>query len=91
MAKELEPIEIGVMPEVVRLAEEVRASGAPRRLRRGGQDVAVLAPTKRPQLDQSAVKAWEETLGRWSHLDVEAMVERVYRWREEGSRPVTRP
>ena len=44
MATELTPVDIGAMPELIRLVEEVRASGHPRRLRRAGEDVALLVP-----------------------------------------------
>ena len=45
--RELKPVEIGAMPDLVRLAEEVQSEGAGRILRRNGQDVAVLLPRKR--------------------------------------------
>lgn len=35
--------------------------------------------------------ALEETAGSWSDLDADALIEQVYRWREEGSRPADRP
>ena len=31
------------------------------------------------------------TTGSWADLDIEAIVEEVYRAREEGSRPISRP
>ena len=45
--RELKPVEIGAMPDLVRLAEEVQSEGAGRILRRNGEDVAVLLPRKR--------------------------------------------
>lgn len=91
MAKTLEPIEIGDIPELVRLAEEVQATGASRPLRRNGKDVAVLEPAGPAKLDASAIAAWEKTLGAWSDVDVDETIERIYRAREEGSRPASRP
>jgi hypothetical protein len=44
MASELEPIDISDTPELIRLAEEVRATREPRVLRRAGEDLAVLTP-----------------------------------------------
>ena len=44
MAQERTPIDISNIPELVRLAEEVRESGEPRVLRRADQDLALLAP-----------------------------------------------
>lgn len=45
--RELKPVEIGAMPDLVKLAEEVQSEGAGRILRRNGEDVAVLLPPKR--------------------------------------------
>ena len=39
-----ERIDITQLPDVLRIAEEVRSSGRSRVLRRGGEDVAVIAP-----------------------------------------------
>ncbi|HYU21360.1 MAG TPA: hypothetical protein VEQ11_21970 [Chloroflexota bacterium] len=47
MAKELQPIDISNLPEVLHLAEEVERRQAPRRLKRGDQDVAILAPVEK--------------------------------------------
>ena len=46
MAKELQPIDVSNVPELLRLAEEVQNSRAPRLLKRGDQDLAVLAPVE---------------------------------------------
>lgn len=44
MVKELTSIDISQMPDMVRVAEEVQATGQPRLLRRDGQDVALVTP-----------------------------------------------
>ena len=44
MVAEQEPIDISTMPELARLADEVRRTRRPRVLRRGNVDVAVLVP-----------------------------------------------
>ena len=44
MAKELQSIEIGNIPEVLRLAEEVQKSKQPCLLKRQGEQVAVIMP-----------------------------------------------
>ena len=41
-----------------------------------------------PELVREAIAA---TTGSWADLDIEAIVEEVYRAREEGSRPISRP
>ena len=40
---------------------------------------------------QAARKALDETAGSWADLDTDKMIEDIYRWREEGSRPPDRP
>jgi hypothetical protein len=44
MVEELRPIDIGTIPELVRLVDEVERTGRPRRLRHGGRVVAMLVP-----------------------------------------------
>lgn len=92
-------VDIGGMPELVRLAEEVRATHEPRVLRRGGEDLAVLTPVEPRRsgdlwtgYDPDAVRAAiDATAGSWADLDVDAVIAYVYRAREEGSRPADRP
>lgn len=40
---------------------------------------------------EAAKRILEETIGSWSDLDADKLVEDIYRWREEGSRPPDRP
>ena len=40
---------------------------------------------------KAAMKALEETAGLWADLDTDQMIEDIYRWRKEGSRPPDRP
>lgn len=44
MAEHPESIDFGDVPEILRLAEEVRRAGEPRVLRRDGEDLAVVVP-----------------------------------------------
>lgn len=48
MAREPTPIDIGALPELLRIAEEVRATKQPRLLRRDSEDVALLTPVEPP-------------------------------------------
>ena len=41
--------------------------------------------------DPKKVEAMLEAIGSWADLDADALVENVYRWRREGSRPPDRP
>lgn len=40
---------------------------------------------------QKVLKALEETAGTWADIDADAMIADIYRAREEGSRPESRP
>ena len=44
MPRGLKPIDISNLPDLVRIAEEVRITGEPRVLRRGSEEVAVVMP-----------------------------------------------
>jgi hypothetical protein len=74
MTRELSPIDISTMPEIARLAEEVRSTGASRRLRQGDEDVAILSPAsarrrrkaKAPSEDDLA--AFHAAAGSWDGL-----------------------
>ena len=46
MARELKPIDISNVPDLLRIAQEVQASHEPRVLRRADEDIALLVPTK---------------------------------------------
>jgi hypothetical protein len=45
MARELKTVDVTHVPELLRLAREVRASREPRVLRGDGEDLAILTPT----------------------------------------------
>ena len=46
MQRELRRVEVSNIPELLRLAEEVKESQEPRILRRDGEDLAILTPIK---------------------------------------------
>jgi hypothetical protein len=82
------------VPELVRLAEEVQATGEARVLTRATEEIAVLMPVDRVlndranDRDQPKSKRFKKELlalaGAWSDLDDEAMIEEVYRARQEA-------
>ena len=47
MPQRPEPLEVGGSPDLLKLAEEVQRTGAPRLLQRDGEDIAVISPAKR--------------------------------------------
>jgi hypothetical protein len=89
-------IDISKKPELLRLAEEVKTSGKPRLLKNHRETVAVLMPadTLRQGTDtrkQTAYEAIKATVGSSKDIDTDALLAHIYRAREEGSRPPSRP
>lgn len=93
MAKELKPVDVSEVPELLRIAEDVRASGVGRLLKRNGEELAILAPVTRPRKStaRGRSKADHEALlaaaGSWKDLDTDAFVAHVYETRRRSSRP----
>jgi hypothetical protein len=48
VSKEVQGTDISNIPEMLRLAEEVRATRTPRVLKRGDEEIAVVAPVESP-------------------------------------------
>jgi hypothetical protein len=96
MSSNLTPIDISHMPELLDLVEEVEATKKPRELKRNDKVVAVLSPVVQKEKEAPRPKnaAWQKslaTIGSWSDLDADKLIADIYRWREEGLRPATRP
>lgn len=94
MAKELRPMDISDLPDLVRLVEEVRTSNEPRLLRRSDEDLAVLAPVTAGREHRGArrkTKADEEAFlasaGSWKDFDAEGFKRYVRERRDASSRP----
>jgi hypothetical protein len=88
MSSILTPIDISNMPELLDLVEEVEATHKPRELRRDNKPVALLTPIYGNKEKWKKIKA---AFGSWSDIDADELIVNIYRWREEGSRPATRP
>jgi antitoxin (DNA-binding transcriptional repressor) of toxin-antitoxin stability system len=76
------------MPDLLDLVEEVEATKKPRELRRDNKPVALLTPISEHTEKWNKIKA---VFGSWSDLDADELLANISRWREEGSRPATRP
>jgi hypothetical protein len=94
MATDFKPIDISNAPELVRLAEEVRASREPRVLRRHGEDLAVLvpvpaAPRRRGFRNKTAADyaAFRGAAGSWKDVDIDRFLTELYESREHSTRP----
>ena len=98
MSRHLTPIDISNYPELLRLAEEVSTTKKPLVLTRDKKTLAVVMPVENaatPKKHRGKTKADYEAslaaIGSWSDLDTDAVIAHVYRAREAGSRPATRP
>src|SRR2546425_13115011 len=94
MAKELKPFDIGNTPELIRLAEEVRATREPRVLRRDSEDLAVLMPLspgtrRRPARAKTKAdyEAFRSAAGGWKDVDTDKLISDIYESRSRSSRP----
>ena len=93
MANELTPIDISTMPDLARLADEVRSTKRPRLLRRNNEDVAVLVPATpaKPRRRRKAATAADDaaflaSAGSWHDVDTDRLLTDVYESRR-SSRP----
>ena len=94
MIRELDPIDISDVPELLHLAEEVRATQSPRLLRHHDEDLAVLQPitdgkrrrTRRVKTEAD-YKAFAAAAGSWKDVDVEAFKAYIAERRRASSRP----
>jgi hypothetical protein len=97
MAEQVKSIDVGDSPEILRLVEEVRRGGEPRVLRKGGEELATIVPLSKTSSVQfkkpteADVEAFRNAAGSWSDIDTDALIERIYSAREEGTRPADRP
>jgi hypothetical protein len=94
MTKELTPIDVTRVPDLLRIAEEVRATGEPRVLRRDSEDLAVVSPIvpkAKRRVRRVPTKAdWDafrSSAGGWSDLDTDQLVEDIYESRRRSIRP----
>ncbi len=85
-----ESVDIAAWPELVRLAEDVRATGRPRTLRRAGETLAVIAPLpsaggrrlKKRTLTPRAIEVFRSAAGSWADVDVDRFLADVYAARD---------
>lgn len=84
MARERKAVEIGNLPELLRLAEEVRTTQEPRLLCHDGEDLALLVPATpadkrhgRPKT-HADYDAFRSAAGGWSDVDTDTLIEAIY-------------
>lgn len=92
MLREPKTITVDPDSELGHLLDE--ATDAPLVLEKSGVRYLVSRDSSRARPDMSKEhyqKVLDETLGSWSDIDADALIKDIYRWREEGSRPIDRP
>src|SRR4051812_8279881 len=94
MPKELRPIDISSIPDLVRIAEQVRASGQALILRHDRENLAIVRPVapkaKRARRREPSQADWEgfrASAGGWSDVDTDKLVENIYESRRRSIRP----
>jgi len=96
MAEHAKPIDISDMPDLLRVAEEVRASNEPRVLTRDTEQIALLLPigprsTKRRRrsrvLSEEDLAAFRSAAGSWKDIDTDKLIENICESRRISSRP----
>ena len=95
MAREMRAIDISGVPDMVRIAEEVRMSGRPRILRRNGEDMAMVIPLAhgrkrrtRHSRTQADYEAFLSSAGGWKDLvDGDKLLADIYESRELSTKP----
>ena len=96
MATAMQSIDITSMPDLERLADEVRASNQPVALQRNHETVAILMPakgaaarsrrTKTPT--EADIEAFLSSAGSWKGIvDTEKLKQDIYESRRMSSRP----
>jgi hypothetical protein len=96
MAESIGSLDVVGNPDLMRIADEVNVSRASRLLRLNGHPIAKIVPVDadesragKPTADDIA--AFRSAAGSWSDIDADALKECIYRAREEGTRPPSRP
>jgi hypothetical protein len=94
MPRETISIDVSHMPELLRIAEEVEASGEPRILKRDGEVLAVVTPIisrfrRRGGRGKSKadLEAFHASAGAWKDVDTDKLVAEIYADRRRSVRP----
>jgi hypothetical protein len=93
---EITAFDISYSPVVRELAEEVARTRTAKSLTDGGKEIARIVParksTKHKKIDPLKLRvAFEKAGAAMEGIDPDELIADIYRAREEGSRPPTRP
>jgi len=92
MNQNLETIEISKMPELLRIAEQVRKTQRPRLLRRNKVGIAILRPVGKRRItkrlgSKKNFEAFRLAAGSWRDVDTDKLIKDIYASRKISSRP----
>ncbi len=93
MASELRTLEIGNMPEVIRIVNEVRKTRTPRVLSRRKRPLAIIRPLRSSRKRGKRVKSKKDyeaflaSAGSWKDVDTDKLIKDIYESRKISSRP----
>jgi hypothetical protein len=95
MSKHFTPIDISSLPDLVKIAEEVKATKTPRVLKKADETVAILMPVgtatkpkKKRAKTQADYEAFKSAAGGWKGLvDTEQLKRDIYESRKISTRP----
>ena len=95
MQRDLKHIDISNVPELLRIAEEVRITNQPRILRRDSEDLAVLMPVTpslqrrvKREITEADYEAFLTAAGSWKGLvDADKLIADIYEISIISSRP----
>jgi hypothetical protein len=92
--RNLTPIDISNFPDLVRIAEEVKATRTPRILKRDSEPVAMLMPVgsaiKHPNKGKKTkadYEAFRSAAGGWKDVDTDKLIKDIYASRKISTRP----
>ncbi len=94
MAEEVSYVDISQNPDLVCLAEEVRATQKPRVLRRDGEDVALLLPVRPARPPRMKLRkrpadyeAFRQAAGSWQDVDTDKLLGNIHESRRRSLSP----
>lgn len=94
MDRRIKRIDVSGVPELLRIAEEVRNTREPRLLRRDSEDLAVVMPVKRALGSRTRkvktkadYEAFRSAAGGWKDVDTDRLIADIYADRRISNRP----
>jgi antitoxin (DNA-binding transcriptional repressor) of toxin-antitoxin stability system len=90
MPESIQAVDVTRKPDLLRLAQEVHDTGAPRLLSRAGEPLAKIVPIKTKKRDKRAAahEAFLRSAASWEGLiDADQFVSNIYESRSRSSRP----